>query len=253
MPPAILKAEVYMIKGLYTSASGMIPGLKKQEIIANNLSNSSTSGFKKDDLFVRELSRAERKLAPKKSDWQTPLVDEEYIDFRPGVFDQTGNPLDLAIEGDGFFRLQDEEGKTYLTRSGTFMVNSEGYLSYPGGLLLTSEGGPIQVGNGTVNIGKNGEVEVNGLSAGRIVPMTVADVDRLEKVGRSMFAVPEGVEVVAATQPTIAQGYLETSNVDIVREMVEMIISYRDYEANAKAIQSQDASLDNLFNRVGGR
>ncbi|MDD3733181.1 MAG: flagellar basal body rod C-terminal domain-containing protein, partial [candidate division Zixibacteria bacterium] len=103
------------------------------------------------------------------------------------------------------------------------------------------------------NIGKNGEVEVNGLSVGRIVPMSVADVERLEKVGRSLFAVPEGVEIVAATQPTIAQGYLETSNVDIVREMVEMIISYRDYEANAKAIQSQDASLDNLFNRVGGR
>jgi len=242
-----------MIKGLYTSASGMIPGLKKQEIIANNISNSSTSGFKKDDMFVRELSRAERRLAPKKSDWQTPTVDAEYTDFRPGVFDQTGNPLDVAIEGDGFFTLLDGEGKMYLTRSGTFTVNGEGYLSYPGNFLLTSEGGPIQVGSGQVSISKSGEVEVDGLAVGRIVPMTIANLDDLQKAGQSLFTIPEGMQLIPSTQATIQQGYLETSNVDIVREMVDLIISYRDYEANAKAIQSQDSSLEHLFNRVGGK
>jgi len=242
-----------MIKGIYTSASGMIPRLKKQEAIANNISNSSTSGFKKDNVFVRELSRAERKLIPKKSDWQTPIAEEEYVDYRPGVFDRTDNPLDLAIEGDGFFTLQAEDGSTLLTRSGTFMVNSDGYISYPGGYLLTSEGGPIQVGNGKVSIGKTGEVEVDGLTVGRITPMTVENVDDLQKVGRSLFAVPEGVELIPSVQPTLQQGYLETSNVDIISEMVDMIISYRAYEANAKAIQSQDNSLDHLFNKVGGR
>jgi flagellar basal-body rod protein FlgF len=242
-----------MIKGIYTSASGMIPRLKKQEVIANNISNASTSGFKKDSVFVRELSRAEGKRLSKKSDWQKPIVDQEYIDFRPGVFDFTDNPLDLAIEGDGFFTLQAEDGSTLLTRSGTFMVNSEGYLTYPGGYLLTSEGGPIQVGDGKVTVGKNGEVEVDGQSVGRITPMTVGNVEELQKVGRSLFAVPEGVELLPSEQPTIRQGYLETSNVDIVGEMVDMIISYRAYEANAKAIQSQDNSLEHLFNRVGGR
>ncbi|MBN1212273.1 MAG: flagellar hook-basal body protein [candidate division Zixibacteria bacterium] len=242
-----------MIKGIYTSASGMIPRLKKQEVIANNISNSSTSGFKKDNVFVRELSRAEQKVAPKKSDWQTPIADEEYVDYRPGVFDRTDNPLDLAIEGDGFFTLQAEDGSTLLTRSGTFMVNSDGYISYPGGYLLTSEGGPIQVGNGKVSVGRTGEVEVDGLTVGRITPMTVDNLEDLKKVGRSLFAVPEGVELVPTVQPTIQQGYLETSNVDIISEMVDMIISYRAYEANAKAVQSQDNSLEHLFNRVGGR
>ena len=241
-----------MIKGLYTSASGMIPRLKKQDIIANNIANAGTSGFKKDNMFVREMTRAEKKLAPEKSDWQTPIADQEYIDYRPGIFDRTGNPLDLAIEGDGFFTLESEDGSTLLTRSGTFMVDNEGFLSYPGGYKLTSEGGPIQVGNGTVNISENGDVEVDGLSVGNIVPVIVTDIDKLQKVGRSMFAVPEGTELQASETPIIQQGYLETSNVEIVSEMVEMIISYRAFEANAKAIQSQDSSLDHLFNKVAG-
>ncbi|MFZ5979402.1 MAG: flagellar hook-basal body protein [Candidatus Zixiibacteriota bacterium] len=241
-----------MIKGLYTSASGMLPRLKKQDIVANNIANAGTSGFKKDNLFVKELTRAEKKLMPEKSDWQTPLADQEYIDYRPGVFDRTGNPLDLAIEGDGFFTLEAEDGTTLLTRSGTFMVDSEGFISYPGGYRLISEGGPIQVGNGTVSISENGEVEVDGLNTGRIVPVTVTDIDKLVKVGRSMFTVAEGTELQTSPNTVIQQGYLETSNVDIVSEMVEMIISYRAYEANAKAIQSQDSSLDNLFNRVAG-
>ena len=241
-----------MIKGLYTSASGMIPRLKKQDITANNIANAGTSGFKKDNMFVKELTRAEEKIVSEKSDWQTPIADEEYVDYRPGVFDRTGNPLDLAIEGDGFFTLEAEDGSTLLTRSGTFMVDSEGFISYPGGYRLVSEGGPIQVGSGTVNISENGNVEVDGLNAGRIVPVSVADLNQLEKVGRSMFAVAEGAELLSSDNTVIQQGYLETSNVDIVSEMVEMIISYRAYEANAKAIQSQDSSLDNLFNRVAG-
>jgi len=241
-----------MIKGMRISASGMLPRLKKQDIIANNIANAGTSGFKKDNMFVREMTRAEKKLAPKKSDWQTPIGDQEYIDYRPGIFDRTGNPLDLAIEGDGFFTLESENGSTLLTRSGTFMVDSEGFISYPGGYKLTSEGGPIQVGNGTVNVSENGDVEVDGLNVGKIVPGTVTDIDKLQKVGRSMFTVGEGTELLASRRPTIQQGYLETSNVDIVSEMVEMIMSYRAYEANAKAIQSQDSSLDHLFNKVAG-
>jgi len=242
-----------MIKGLYTSASGMIPHVKKQEVAANNLSNASTTGFKKDALFIRELSRAERKQQPRQADWIQPMLDQVYTDYSPGVFDRTGNQLDIAIDGDGFFALETEDGQTVLTRSGSFMVDAGGLIVFPGGARLMGEGGPIEVGEGIVSISFDGEVEVDGSTVARITPRTVADLGELTKIGGSTYAVPKGVELQTVANATIRQGYLETSNVDIVTEMVNMITSFREYEANAKALQSQDSSLEQLFNRVGGR
>ncbi len=239
-----------MIKGMYSSASGMIPRVQKQEMIANNVANAGTVGYKKDTMFFRELSKAERKLTPKRSDWQQPLVDKTFVDYTPGTFDHTDNPLDLAIDGDGFFRLQGPDGSTLLTRSGTFLISGDGILSYPGGYQVMGESGPIQVGNGTVTVNESGQIEVDGSTVGRIVPVTVDDFEKLDKAGNSLFVVPQGVQTSTATGSTIRQGYLETSNVDIVREMVDMIIAYRTYEANAKALQTQDSSLDALFRKV---
>ncbi|MEW6413029.1 MAG: flagellar hook-basal body protein [Candidatus Zixiibacteriota bacterium] len=240
-----------MIKGIYTSASGMIPRIKKQETTANNIANVSTVGFKKDTVFTKELSKAQRRHLPKPSDWERPMVDEVYTNFAPGVFDKTGNQLDLAIDGDGFFQLQLPDGSTALTRAGAFSVSSDGYIEFPGGALLVSEGGAIQVGNGEVSVAQSGTVQVNGATVGQITPVTVEDVEQLEKLGSSMFRVPEGISLIPVNYATVQQGYLEAANVDVVREMVDMIISFRQYEADSKAIQIQDQSLDHLFNRVG--
>lgn len=242
-----------MIKGIYISASGMIPRIKKQELTANNIANASTAGFKKDMLFTRELSKAEKKLHPQRSDWQRLMVDEIHTNFAPGVFDRTGNPLDLAIDGDGFFTLELSDGTLALTRAGAFTVNSEGFLTFPGGALLLGEGGPIEVGSGKVVVGNSGIVEVNGANVGRIVPVTVADIEQLDKIGSALFLVPDNVELRPVQKSTIQQGFLETSNVDIVREMIEMIISFRNYEADARAVQIQDESLGHLFNRVASK
>jgi len=240
-----------VIKGIYTSASGMLPRIKKQELTAHNISNVSTPGYKRDALFTKELTRAESRLAPKKSDWEEPMVNEDYTDYTPGIFDKTDNPLDLAIDGDGFFTLELPDGTRAFTRAGTFTVNQDGFLAFPGGPLLLGEGGPIEVGSGKVTISQSGKVDVDGFEFDRIVPMTVSDLTRLEKIGNSLFAVPEGSELIPVTKSTIRQGYLEASNVDIVREMIDMIISFRNYEANARALQAQDQSLEHLFNRVG--
>lgn len=239
-----------MIKGIYTSASGMVPRVKKQEITANNIANVSAPGFKKDMIFTRELSRVEKKLRPTKSDWQQPMVDEIYTNFSPGVFDKTGNPLDLAIDGDGFFRLELSDGSIALTRAGSFMVSNEGFLAPPGGGFLLGEGGPIEVGSGEVAVSQSGVVQSDGMNVGRITPVTVADLELLDKIGGSLFAVPDGVELIPVEKATIHQGFLESSNVDIVREMIDMIISFRNYEADSRALQMQDQSLDHLFNRV---
>ncbi len=229
----------------------MIPRIKKQELTANNLANASTPGYKKDTLFTKELSRAEKKRVATKSDWEQPMVDEVYTNFAPGVFDRTGNQLDLAIDGDGFFRLQLPDGSVGLTRAGTFSVNAQGQIEFPGGALLMGEGGPIEVGQGgDILIGQDGTVQVNDNIVGKIVPVSVPDVSQLEKVGSSVFAVPNGVEPQAVTHSRIQQGFLEESNVDIVREMIDMIISFRNYESDSKSVQVQDQTLDNLFNRV---
>ncbi|MFQ5498446.1 MAG: flagellar hook-basal body protein [Candidatus Zixiibacteriota bacterium] len=241
-----------MIKGIYTSASGMIPRIKKQEISANNLANVSTPGFKRDTIFTRELTRAQQKQIPRKSDWQQPMVDEVFTDYDAGVFQKTGNPLDLAIEGDGFFPLRTSDGGTALTRSGSFTINPEGLLAF-GDMPVLGEGGEIEIGSGQVSIAETGEVEVDGSIVGRIVPQTIADLSDLEKIGGSLFAVPEDAEMIAVDKSSILQGFVESSNVNVVREMIDMIVAFRTYEANSKAIQSQDESLQHLFGRVGPR
>jgi flagellar basal-body rod protein FlgG len=230
----------------------MIPRVQKQELIANNLANVNSAGFKKDRMFTKELNAAEKKFLPKKADWEQPMVDQLFVDYQSGIFDKTDNPLDIAIEGDGFFQLQAPDGNVVLTRAGTFSVNQEGYLVYPGGYLLRGEGGPIQVGAGKVNIAPGGMVEVNGAPADRIPTSTISDLSKLQRLGGALFAVPEGEELLPSVSAQLRQGYLETANVDVVHEMVDMIVSYRTYEANAKALQSQDQSLDHLFSKVAG-
>jgi flagellar basal-body rod protein FlgF len=239
-----------MIKGMYRSASGMLPRVKQQEAIANNVSNAGTTGFKKDIVFSKELSRAELRTKSKDDNWKQTLEARVTVDYTLGAFDKTDNPLDMAIEGDGFFVLQAPDGSTALTRAGSFIVDSEGFLAIPGGYRLMGDGGPIQVGTGKVTIGDSGEVQAGSAGAGRIVPRSVADVDKLDRLGGALFGVPDGEQLIAPLQASIKQGYVETSNVDVVAEMVDMIVAYRTYEANAKALQTQESSLDHLFQRV---
>ncbi len=130
------------------------------------------------------------------------------------------------------------------------MIDNEGFLAFDGGFRVMGEGGPIQVGSGSMAVAQNGEVQVDGTSAGRIVARTVPDATKLQRLGGSLFAVPPGQTLTASPYATIQQGYLETSNVDVVTEMVDMIVAYRTYEANARALQTQDSTLDNLMKNV---
>ena len=241
-----------MIKGLYTSASGMLPHTRKQEAVANNLANASTPGYKKSDVFIRELSRAEARHQVKKSDWQQPMDIEQFTDYQQGSFDRTGNPLNLAIDGDGFFMIQLPNGERGLTRSGSFVVDANGLLAVPGGGVVLGDGGPIEVGNEKITVAATGEISAGNIQVGQIVPVTVADLTELPKVGGSLYLVPKDAQLIRLPQSTIQQGFLEASNVDTVREMIEMIISFRAYEANARAIESQDQSLSQLLSKVAG-
>lgn len=240
-----------MIKGLYQSASAMIPHVKIQEITANNLANASAPGFKRDMLFIKELSRAQAKDYPKKSDWETPMIDQVYSEYEQGMLDKTDNPLDLAIEGDGFFTLEMEDGTTVLSRNGSFTVDPSGYLVNSDGHRLLGDGGPINVGEGSISIAETGQIDVDQSQVGNIRVVNIEDKSSLQKVGDSEFQIPEGINPVSAVNFAIKQGYLESSNVNVIKEMVNMVASFRSFESDAQALKAQDDSLEKLINNVG--
>jgi flagellar basal-body rod protein FlgG len=229
----------------------MLPQLKRQEAVANNLANVSTPGYKKDMVFTQELTRAQAKTKPSQTDWQTPMIDQVYTQFTQGSLDKTGNNLDLAIEGTGFFVVEADDGTNFLTRSGNFVVDGSGYIADAEGNHLLSEGGPINVAEGEVSVSESGQVEVDREAVSTIRVVDVEDTSQLRKTGKSGFVLPEGINPIPAVRFAIRQGYLETSNVDIIKEMVDMIISYRNYESDANSLKIQDETLEKLINNVG--
>jgi flagellar basal-body rod protein FlgF len=241
-----------MLKGIYKAASGMVPRLKMQEITANNIANASTPGFKKDSVFMKELDSATRSRLPRKSDWETPMLDQIYTDYSQGGFDRTDNIYDLALEGDGFFVVQSPQGDTrQYTRNGHFSADPEGFLVTDEGYRVLGDGGPIAVGSGEIEVTESGEVSVDGSAVGNLLVVDFDDKSALVKVGASGFTVDESVQPKPAERYTMRQGFLEHSNINVVKEMVGMIITMRAFEAGSKMIQSQDESLATLFTQVG--
>ena len=241
-----------MLKGIYKAASGMIPRIKQQEVTANNIANASTPGFKKDTVFLKELHAARKAVMPRKSDWQTPMLDQIYTDYSQGAFERTGNIYDMAIDGSGFFVLEGPEGESLqYTRNGSFAADIEGYLSSSEGFRVLGDGGPIEVGSGDLDINESGEVYVDGDLVGRLQVVDFPDKSALVKVGSSGFVVAETVEPEPAGEYSLRQGFLERANINVIKEMVGMIIALRHFEAGSKAVQSQDESLNVLFDQVG--
>ncbi len=239
-----------MLKGLYQSASAMLPRLRQQEAIANNLANASSPGYRKDAVFTKELSRAQAKHMHRRTDWVQPMIDQVYTNFEQGSMDKTDNPLDLALEGDGFFVYETGEGDRIYSRAGDLTIDPQGFLVNPDGQMLQGEGGPINVGSGNISIAESGQVEVDNIPQATIQVVDFDDKSVLQKVGTG-FMIPDGIEPAAAVHFAIRQGYLETANVEIIQEMVNMIISFRNYEADAQAAKAQDDSLEKLMGNVG--
>lgn len=241
-----------MLKGIYKAASGMIPRMKKQEITANNIANASTPGYKKDSTFIKELDSAAKAAMPKHSDWETPMIDQVYTDFSQGSLNNTGNVLDVALEGEGFFVLESSDGgEVQYTRNGSFKTDLEGYLCSSTGDRVLGEGGPISVSGGEIGINESGEIMIDGVVANRLQVVNFEDKKLLGKVGSSGFIASEGTEPVPGEKFSIKQGFLEQANINVIKEMVGMIITLRNFETGSKVIQTQDESLKTLFTQVG--
>ncbi|MCB9365993.1 MAG: flagellar basal-body rod protein FlgF [Calditrichaeota bacterium] len=238
-----------MIKGIYTSGSAMRAGIVRQGITANNLANTGTAGFKRDR-FVLEQEVQGTDGAPDRKLGESVLASS-YVSMGAGPLENTGSPLDFALQSKGFFVVADDTGSFY-TRNGRFDRNAEGTLVDAQGRRLQGQGGDITLPPGTITLGDDGNLSVDGVIVDKLRVVEFTDPLKLEKSGYALFTDPNAAagedDVV---RPQIAQGFLEQSNVDAVREMVEMIATARHYEASSRLMTAQDQSLNHVVNDIG--
>lgn len=248
-----------MLKGIYSAASGMVAEAIRTDTIANNLANVNTTGYKKDiavnqsfgDLLLTKLESQESPVQVGGVGTGV-FVAGVLPTFDNGSFRDTGNPLDVAIEGDGFLAIQTPQGERY-TRDGALAFDANGYLVDRNGHQVLGENGPIQKpGNNVKNfiINANGEVYADKTRLDRLKVVEFQDKSVLQKEGNSLWiASSQGEDLGQRTR--VRQGALEMSNVNTISEMVNLITATRAYETNQKMIQTQDASLDKAVNDVG--
>jgi flagellar basal-body rod protein FlgG len=253
------------LRTLSTAAVGMESQALNMDVIANNLANVNTSGFKKSradfqDLFYQNLRIAG---AASSSSSEVPTASQIGLGtkvaaiakiFSQGDYKQTGNELDLALDGRGFFQINTPDGEIAYSRSGAFkldgdgnVVNSDGYLLQPQ-ITIPSNAIQLTVGNdGTVTVLNAGETAPS--EVGSIETARFANPAGLTGIGKNLFLESETSGTPTTGTPgedglgTISQGYLEASNVNIVEEMVAMIMAQRAYEINGKAITTADEML----------
>lgn len=245
-----------MIRGIYNAASAMVANQEKLNITSNNLANVNTTGYKKDQGVQRSfrevlISRIEgNEATPIGTTGNGVILDESYTNHTQGGLRRTGNSLDIAIEGTGFFEIQTPNGPRY-TRDGNFALNNQGQLVTQQGYPVMGERGPLQTVQGqAVNIDSDGQLYLGEIRGDRIRIVDFPDSRQLQKEGDNLFTAGEDI-VEPAADYQIKQGYLERSNVNIVQEMVQMIQVTRHFEANQKVITTIDSTLDKAVNSVG--
>jgi flagellar basal-body rod protein FlgG len=173
--------------------------------------------------------------------------------MRTGILRDTDNPFNVALEGPGFMVLDTPRGERY-SRAGDFVVDAQGQLSTADGFKVQSVSGqPIDVRGGRVNIGRDGQVTVDGAEAGQLRLVEFEQPTRLVREGNNLFSASDELreKSAAAANTIVEQGSLEMSNVDLPREMIQMMLGMRAYEANQRVIQGIDASIGQLIEQVG--
>ncbi len=250
----------------------------KLDTIANNIANVNTTGFKRDQQTFNEYLTALEKDPQVIQVPRVPASIESFYDmnggdksfvnaagtytnFEQGSLKSTGNKLDVAIDGEGFFEVSTPQG-VQLTRAGNFSINGDGQLVTKDGSAVLLEGADSQgadqrvarfSGQGQPYISDGGEVFDGDRKLGKLSLVKVNNPDSLQKMGGNNFAfkLNAAPNLVKLEQTQLKQGFLETSNVNIVNEMTDMISAQRVFEGTQKAIQAYDAMADKLINKVG--
>jgi len=230
--------------GLLESVETLLNHEQRLHQVTNNLANADTPGYKKETVTFDEMlyqATSTRQRVGKALRINT--VHEQ------GVMQKTDAPLDLAIAGDGFFKVQTPAGVRY-TRAGNFQRNQEGLLVTANGYPVLGEGGPITISGNRVEVARDGSLSVDGVRSARL-SVVKAPPQALKKEGENLFRLEEGAAEEAAGNFQLIQGHLEKSNANTVTEMTEMIDLFRAYESQQKMIRAVDDLDDLAVRRVG--
>jgi len=261
------------VQTLYTAATGMEALETKLDVIANNMANINTTGFKKDranfeDLFYRQY----RLPGAQDSDGTITAtgievglgtrVSSTQANFKQGAFETTNNPLDFAIEGDGFFQVQDPNGGFLYTRAGNFNINatgqivlgsaSNGYLLEPGITVPPEATGIVVSADGTVQYSTQGSTTLSSL--GQLQLAKFVNPDGLLKLGENLYQKTDASGDEATGNPgqdgfgSVRQGFLEASNVEPVNELIDLITTQRAFELNSQVVQAGDQIMQIVAN-----
>jgi flagellar basal-body rod protein FlgF len=232
---------MHMNSGLYTALSGVMDRrMKSFDVVANNLANVNTAGFKLErSYFQLELDQA------RQGDANGEL--RTYTDFSQGMIRTTSVPTDVAINGSGFFKVREGE-QVYYTRQGNFHVDIDGDLATPAGFKVLGQNGPVRIGDANVSIAKDGTILEDGVEVARLELVEV-DTERLEKHGQGVFLPVGEVEEQPVDTPNLVQGGLELSNVNAFKEVTRMVENMRGFESYNRVLKNHgdvDKKLDEL-------
>jgi flagellar basal-body rod protein FlgF len=273
------------LKGIYTALSGAVAQTLKMDTIANNIANVNTTAFKKDQQTFGEyltalekeqdVMKVPRMPASIESFYDLNGGDKSFVDsagtytnFEQGSLRNTGSKLDVAIEGAGFFEVGTPQG-VKLTRAGNFSLDGNGQLVTKEGfpVLLEAQAGDDGLvaaddidsrtikfsGSAAIRISDAGEIFEGENKIGKLSVVNASNPDGLQKVGNNFYIPKENMnpELSNINAPSVKQGFIETSNVNIINEMTDMIMAQRVFEGTQKAISAYDNMSDKLINQVG--
>jgi flagellar basal-body rod protein FlgG len=222
---------------------------EKMDVVSNNLANSNTTGYKRNGLFIDQLIGAEQANIRNQIKQPLPVGElKTYTEFTQGGVRETQNKFNFAINGDGFFTIQTPDGVAY-TRDGQFTVNEQSILTTVNGYPVMGQSGTIKVEGEKFSVTEDGTIAINN----QIV----------DKFDIKSFKINEGVQMsdnlwrpkddqveVQTVNPDVKQGYLELSNVSVIKEMVDMISIQRWHNVNERAIRTNDDALNKAVNNI---
>ncbi len=248
-----------MFKGFYNLTSGMLTQGRNLDVISNNMTNVATAGFKSDrytfstfqEVMWKRVGNMDRKYTDLGEQSWITAPSQLYTDFEQGSIEETGQPLDFAIEGDGFFALETADGERIYTRNGNFGLDNDGYLWLSGfGRVLNPNGEPIRLYTDRITADDMGNLFTeNGGYLGRVGVFRFEDNGALQKNDRGFFV--SEAEGQATQDVRIHNKWVERSNIDLVREMTGMITAERAYQSAAELTKIYDDVMRKATEDVG--
>jgi len=239
----------------YIAASGASAQLRNLDVVANNLANVGTPGFKRSESIFRAVLEASlrdadgslQSGAPASAFVSTDLVG---ADFSIGSALPTGSPLHAMIDGPGFFEIETSRGTRY-SRAGNFIVNRDGQLSTPNGDPVQGQGGPIEILDGDARILPTGEItDRNGNVFGRLKVVRFGNLQKLEREGESVYRAGDDAAPSENASPKVIPETIEGSNVNTSRELAAMVILQRSFETNLRSMQVDDETTQRLIEGI---